>query len=49
MYTIMTTDGCMVYRKAVKRVNPRSSHYKENFFSFFIFFLLYVYEKINVS
>lgn len=40
----------MIYRKVVRRVNPVSSYYKENFFSFFLFFfLLYQYEKMDVS
>ena len=40
----------MIYRKVVKRVNPVSSYYKENFFSFFLFFfLLYQYEKMDIS
>lgn len=43
----------MIYRKAVKRVNYKSSCYKEKFFSFILFFflslLLYLHEKTDAS
>ena len=39
----------MKYRGVVKRVNPKSSHHNKNFFSFFLFILLFIvpYEKIS--
>ena len=39
----------MIYRIVVKRKNPRSSHHKENFFSFSSFFILYLYDMVDVS
>ena len=30
---------CMLYMKVVKRVNPKSSHHKENFFFYFFNFM----------
>ena len=29
----------MLYMKIVKRVNPKSSHHKENFYFFFFYFV----------
>ena len=40
---------CIIYRKVVNRVIPKGSHHKENIFSFFSFFLLSLYEKMDVS
>lgn len=31
-----TCQKCMLYTKAIDRVNPKSSHYKENTFFFFL-------------
>ena len=39
----------MIYRKVVKRVNPKSSNHKDIFFFFFPVFLLYLYEVMNVN
>ena len=41
---------CMIYKK-VKRVNSKSSHHKEKIFLLysFLLFLLYLYEKTDVS
>ena len=39
---------CWIY--SVKRADPRNSHHKENIdFSFFLFFLLYLNKKTDVS
>ena len=38
----------MIYRKVVKRVNPKSSNHKDIFF-FFPAFLLYLYEVMDVN
>lgn len=45
MYNMMTIANChVIYRKVVKRGNPKSSHHKENFFLILFSFLLYLYE-----
>lgn len=54
MYRTVTRANTAVgriYRKAVRRVNPKSSYHKEKCFSFFsfLFFSLYLYEVIDVS
>ena len=36
----------MIDKKAIKRVDPKSSHHKENFI---IFILFYLYEMMNVE
>ena len=36
----------MTHGKVVERVDPKSSHYKEKFF---LFFLLYLYEKMDIN
>ena len=36
----------MIDKKTIKRVDPKSSHHKENFV---IFILLYLYEMMNVE
>ena len=38
----------MIYRKVVKRIDPKSSHHKEKKF-FFLFFLLYLHEVMDIN
>lgn len=39
----------MIYKKVAIRINPKNSHYKEDFFPFFLFFLLYLYVKMDAT
>lgn len=46
MYNMMTiANTAVIHRKVDKRVNPKSSYCKENFFSFILFFFF----KKNIS
>lgn len=37
MYSMVTTVNAAIYKKVVKRVIPKHSHYKEKIFFFFSF------------
>lgn len=47
----MMTNTAVLYTEKWERVNPKSSHYKEEtvFLFFPVLFLLYLYEKMDVS
>ena len=46
----MMTNTAVLYTEKWERVNPKSSHYKEEtvFLFFPVLFLLYLYEKMDV-
>ena len=50
MYHMTTMANTMYIEKLFKRVNLMNSHHKEKSFSlFFLFLLLYLYEKMDIT
>ena len=45
MYNMTELPCCMLYMKAVKRINPKKPHHKEKKF---YFLYLYAYEMMTV-
>jgi len=39
----------MIHRKVAIRINPKNSHYKDDFSLFFLFFKLYLYVKVDAT